>query len=57
MIDLASRRIVGFAMAEHLRAELACDALTNAIAVRDPGPGVIFHADTQYVGGRCSWAS
>jgi putative transposase len=55
VIDLASRRIVGFAMAEHLRAELACDALTNAIAVRDPGPGVvIFHADTEYVGGRCS---
>ena len=45
VIDIASRRIVGFAMAEHLRAELACDALTNAIAARDPAPGVIFHAD------------
>ena len=43
--DIASRRIVGFAMAEHLRTELACDALTNAIAARDPAPGVIFHAD------------
>ena len=45
VIDIASRRIVGFAMAEHLRAELTCDALTNAIAARDPAPGVIFHAD------------
>ena len=45
VVDIASRRIVGFAMAEHLRAELACDALTNAIAARDPAPGVIFHAD------------
>jgi transposase InsO family protein len=45
VIDIASRRIVGFAMAEHLRAELVCDALTNAIAARDPAPGVIFHAD------------
>jgi len=45
VIDIASRPIVGFAMAEHLRTELACDALTNAIAARDPAPGVIFHAD------------
>jgi transposase InsO family protein len=45
VIDIASRRIVGFALAEHLRTELACDALTNAIAARDPAPGVIFHAD------------
>ena len=45
VIDIASRRIVGFAMAEHLRTELVADALTNAIAARDPAPGVIFHAD------------
>jgi putative transposase len=45
VIDIASRRIVGFALAEHLRTELACDALTNAIVARDPAPGVIFHAD------------
>jgi transposase InsO family protein len=53
VIDIASRRIVGFAMAEHLRTELACDALTNAIAARDPAPGVIFHADRgcQYTSG------
>jgi transposase InsO family protein len=45
VIDIASRRIVGFAVAEHLRTELVADALTNAIAARDPAPGVIFHAD------------
>jgi transposase InsO family protein len=45
VVDIASRRIVGFAMAEHLRTELVADALTNAIAARDPAPGVIFHAD------------
>jgi transposase InsO family protein len=39
VIDIASRRVVGFALAEHLRTELACDALTNAVAARDPAPG------------------
>jgi putative transposase len=43
----------GFAMAEHLRTELACDALTNAVAARDPAPGLVFHADRgcQYTSG------
>jgi putative transposase len=45
VIDIASRRVVGFALADHLRTELVADALTNAVAVRDPAPGVIFHAD------------
>ena len=45
VIDIASRRIVGYAIADHLRTELVSDALGNAVAARDPGPGVIFHAD------------
>jgi transposase InsO family protein len=45
VIDIASRRVVGFALAEHLRTELVADALTNAVAARDPAPGVVFHAD------------
>jgi transposase InsO family protein len=45
VIDIASRRVVGFALAEQLRTELVADALANAIAARDPAPGVIFHAD------------
>lgn len=50
VIDLASRRVVGWAMADHMRAELACDALDMAIEARRPAPGLIFHSDrgTQY---------
>ena len=50
VIDLASRRVVGWAMAEHMRAELACDALRMAVGARRPGPGLIWHSDrgTQY---------
>jgi transposase InsO family protein len=45
VIDIASRRIVGYALADHLRTELVASALANAVAARDPAPGVIFHAD------------
>jgi len=50
VIDLASRRVVGWAMADHMRAELVCDALNMALAARRPQPGLIFHSDrgTQY---------
>jgi transposase InsO family protein len=45
VIDIASRRVVGYAMADHLRTSLVADALVNAVAARDPAPGVIFHSD------------
>ena len=45
VIDIASRRVVGFAMADHLRTELVADALANAVAARNPNPGLIFHSD------------
>jgi len=45
VIDIASRRVVGFALADHLRTELVADALANAVAARDPAAGVIFHSD------------
>jgi transposase InsO family protein len=45
VIDIASRRVVGFAMADHLRTELVAGALANAVAARNPAPGVIFHSD------------
>lgn len=45
VIDIASRRVVGFATAEHLRTSLVTDALTNALAARNPDPGLIFHSD------------
>ena len=39
VIDIASRRVVGFALADHLRTELVADALANAVAARDPAAG------------------
>ena len=45
VIDIASRRVVGFALADHLRTELIASALSDAVAARDPEPGVIFHSD------------
>ncbi len=45
VMDLYSRKIVGWAMADHLRAELCLDALTMAIRSRTPGPGLLHHSD------------
>lgn len=49
--DAFSRRIVGWAMAEHMRAELVTDALQMALARRQPEAGLIHHSDqgSQYV--------
>jgi putative transposase len=43
--DLATREIVGWSMADHLRAELACDALRMALRRRQPPPGLTHHSD------------
>ena len=45
VIDLASRRVVGWAMADHMRTELVSNALRMAIASRAPRAGTIFHTD------------
>ena len=58
VLDVYSRRIVGWAMANHLRTELVLDALDMAIFRRNP-KSVIHHSDqgTQYTsisfGSRC----
>jgi transposase InsO family protein len=44
VIDLSSRRVVGLAMADHLRASLATEALEMALAQRRPEPGLVFHS-------------
>jgi len=45
LLDAHSRRVVGWAMAEHLRTELSLAALTMALRARRPGPGLIHHTD------------
>jgi putative transposase len=48
VLDVGSRRVVGFALSEHHDAELACAALQMAVAVRGGRQvvaGVIFHSD------------
>jgi putative transposase len=43
--DVYSRRIVGWAMADHMRTELVTDALEMALTRRRPAPGLIWHSD------------
>jgi putative transposase len=43
--DAYSRRIIGWSMADHLRAELVVDALQMVLARRRPDPGLIHHSD------------
>jgi putative transposase len=43
--DLFSRRIVGWSMAAHMRAELVVDALQMAVAARRPPTGTIHYSD------------
>lgn len=45
VIDCYSRRVVGFAIADHMRTDLIIDALRMAIIHRKPPSGVIFHSD------------
>lgn len=45
VIDLCSRKVVGWSMAEHLRTDLVADALRMALARRSPGPGLLHHSD------------
>jgi transposase InsO family protein len=45
VIDLASRRVVGWATVDHQRTDLIADALTDAVNRRRPAPGVVFHSD------------
>jgi putative transposase len=59
VIDCYSRRVVGWAMAEHMRAELVVEALEMAVWQRKPTPGLVHHSDqgSQYTalvfGQRC----
>jgi hypothetical protein len=50
LLDLWSQRIVGWAIASHLRADLVIDVLEMATGRRRPSPGLIHHSEqgTQY---------
>jgi transposase InsO family protein len=46
VIDLFSRRVIGWAAADHMRTELVADALDMAVATRGGHiAGVVFHSD------------
>lgn len=45
MMDLHSRRIVGWAVSNRLKQDLALQALNRAVALRSPQPGLIHHTD------------
>jgi putative transposase len=45
VMDVCSRKIVGWAMREDLKSELVIDALRMAVARRRPKPGVVHHSD------------
>jgi putative transposase len=45
VLDLYSRKIVGWSMAEHLRTELVAEALKMAVVRRKPDVGLLHHSD------------
>jgi putative transposase len=45
VLDLASRRVVGWAMRDTMEAELALSAARMAFEARRPAPGVVLHSD------------
>jgi transposase InsO family protein len=45
ILDLYSRRVVGWAIDDHMRTELALEALSMAFEQRQPPPGLIHHSD------------
>ena len=44
-MDMLSRRIVGYAMADHMRTNLIIDCLNMAMTNRNPAKGLIHHSD------------
>lgn len=54
VIDLFSRKVVGWAMAPSMPAKLVCDALHMAVQQRRPSAGLIVHSDrgSQYASGQ-----
>jgi len=53
VMDLCSRRVIGWQIKDHMRTKLVSAALDMAIGARRPGKGVIHHSDrgSQYASG------
>ena len=53
VLDLYSRKVVGWSLESHMRTELVLESLNRALAVRAPGEGWIHHSDrgSQYASG------
>jgi len=45
LLDLFSRRVVGWAMSDHIDTELVLNALQMAVGTRNPEPGLVHHTD------------
>jgi putative transposase len=53
ILDLSSRRVIGWAMRHTLEGAITRDALSMALRGRTPGPGILHHTDrgSQYAAG------
>ena len=50
ILDAFSRKVIGWAIADHLEASLAIEALDLALAARKPPPtSLIHHSDSQRI--------
>ena len=54
VLDAFSRRAIGWALADHLQASLAIEALEMAIAARRPAPGSLIHHSDRGVQYACA---
>ncbi len=45
VVDLYSRKVVGYAVADHMRTSLIIEALAGALATHRPKARVLFHSD------------
>ena len=54
IMDLCSRRIIGWSMGQTMTAQLVIDAMEMAVRTREPGAGLLHHSDrgVQYTCGR-----
>jgi putative transposase len=57
ILDAFSRKVIGWALADHLEAGLAIEALDRAIAARNPAPDSLIHHSDRGVQGGFRWSS